>query len=144
VTDALERPTAVADLFAELDADEVQARIDRAWELVDGWIPLPRWRVRCPGDPGTENGDPADPHGLLDYEVVLSRVHFNRRKGPTTFGGRADVVLKCSACSLTWTHGIPVDAAVVERATRDHGHTWRWRELLAALGGRDRLNLRAR
>lgn len=132
---------AVVDVFPSLDAERIERRVERAWEIVDGRFPLPRWRVQCPAAGSTP--DPRDPH-RGGHDVQLSRMHFARRKSPATVPGRADVVFKCCACSLCWTHGIPVPVEIYERAVDGHGNTWRWREILEAIGGREELNLRTR
>lgn len=131
----------VCDVFPALDAGEIRERVERAWHLADGFVPLPRWPVRCPAETGsTHPVAEADPHAG-GYRVQLSRLHYGRRKAPATLQGRVDVVFKCTACSLCWTHGVPVPVEVYERATREHGNTWRWREILEHLGGREALNL---
>lgn len=120
-------------LFPALSPEEVRERVEKAWRIADGRFPLPRWDVRCPAAPATALPDSPDVH-VDGYEVQLSRIHYGKRKGSATIY-RADVVLKCTACSVVWTHGVPIEREVYERALKDHGNTWNWREVREALQG---------
>lgn len=106
--------------------DGVLEAVAQAFDLACGKFPIPRWKVPCPNDPGFGSRGAEDPH-RGGYNAHLSRIHYGRRKQSAHC--RADLVLKCTACSRAWTHGIPIPREVHDRALEDHGNTWQWREV---------------
>lgn len=112
-------------LFRRPEGGVLEA-VSRAFDLACGKFPVPRWEIPCPNDPGLTSRGATDPH-RGGYTAHLSRIHYGRRKESAFC--RADLVLKCTACSRAWTHGVPIPEDVHDRALEDHGNTWQWREI---------------
>lgn len=112
------------DVFPAYPAEEIEKRVERAWRFIGGWIPCPRFRLVCPV--------------CRSEDVQLSRVGFGLRdNSPTRY--RVDVSFKCTVCSAFWTHGVPINKEVYDRA--GGSRVVHWREIKEALdeltGGRD-------
>jgi hypothetical protein len=100
------------------DAAEVTKRVARRWAFRFGWLPWPRFTVRCPC--------------CHEPDVQLKSVQFGRHPG--TIPGRADVHIKCCVCSHLWTYGIPISNEVYKLAVKPDGsRAWDWREIEAKL-----------
>lgn len=104
--------------FQDLDPDEVHLRVAESWDFVLGWIPSPRFEVRCPQC------------GAQDLQ--LSRVNVGKRKNsPIPF--RIDISFKCTRCSGFQTFGIPVREEIAKRA--GGSRHWHWREIHSLIIG---------
>lgn len=97
---------------------DVEAAVDAAWELVGGFIPVPREQIVCP---------------QCRHPVVhLSRMVWHHRR-PSALD-RCDVSFKCTRCSLFWTHGIPVPTTAVVASIGQFGvPEAHWRDVREAL-----------
>lgn len=99
------------DMFPTVD---VEARVSDYWDMVAGFIPVPKRAIVCP-----QCGWPV-PH--------LSRMIWHHRESSAL--DRCDVSFKCTRCSMYWTHGIPVSTAAVAAAKEHFGvPEAQWREV---------------
>jgi hypothetical protein len=108
----------VQNLLPGYDADTVAKRVSEAWSFRCGFIPWPRFLLRCPC--------------CYRADVQLRMASFG--KHPGTIPGRVDVSYKCTRCSFLWTFGVPVSDDIYKRAVKEDGsRSWNWREIQAQL-----------
>jgi len=101
-------------LMPGYDAAEVTKRVSAAWAFRLGFLPWPRFLIRCPT--------------CYAADAQLQRISFG--KHPGTIPGRADVSIKCCRCSYLFVFGVPVSEEVYRQAVKPDGsRSWDWREV---------------
>jgi len=106
----------------DLSEKEIWERVENHWDL-SGIFPRPPWNKPwcCPQ--------------CRSQQIFIKGMVFNRRSGSPR-GYRCDVAFKCSQCSCTWVHGVPVKENMW-RYHHDKGKTsYTWREIREELKGR--------
>lgn len=100
------------ELFPDMTKEEIENNVKAKWEIKP--LPQPKgdW-LRCPVCGGK-------PH-LRHWHFFMR--HRGNEEG--RISGRCDVGWKCTVCSNTWTHGVPVPSNMVKTYGES---TMSWRE----------------
>jgi len=106
----------------DLSEEEIFSRVKEFWDL-SGKFPLPRFELRCPIC------------NASDDDIILREITFTvRRAGGIPY--RANVSFKCTRCSFTWIHGVPItqEMASIHGLDKGYARGYNWREIRKEVG----------
>jgi hypothetical protein len=102
--------------------DEIEQKVDAFWRFTKGF-PIPRKRLSCPV--------------CGSQETIIKSFRYFKKNGPATIKHRCDVVVKCTVCSATWAHGVPISEEVFDGKIIKHknknSRTFTWRMALCQI-----------
>lgn len=90
----------------------VMQRVHKMWEFKLGYIPVPKFPIRCPI--------------CFKDDVQMSRCVWRPHEGSIKY--RADMMVKCRTCSHAFPFGIPITREIYNIAGGKQTRH-RWREL---------------